>query len=262
MNDITLNGKNTFKLKTPIIILSWIALVLTVISCITYFMGYNGDYNNGDWAYEFEVRFPSIVDLFSLILTVSPYVLLALYVTKFHSNYQKSIIVPVVFGLLAAYPLYYMIETIIFDYSMSVSELVLDIPFIVFGILATISALKGMSNKVLIIIALAIGVLGELYSLINVFQALDFYLEEGLYLYLFTWPIGIIGAICIYVALFLFCTKNKIPTILKISPEKEQKNSEKMSPEQALRTLKDKLELGMITEEEYQTQRAEIISKL
>ena len=35
-----------------------------------------------------------------------------------------------------------------------------------------------------------------------------------------------------------------------------------MNPEQALKLLKDKLDLGMITEEEYQAQRAEIISKL
>ena len=35
-----------------------------------------------------------------------------------------------------------------------------------------------------------------------------------------------------------------------------------MTPEQSLRLLNDKLELGMITEEEYQAQRADIISKL
>ena len=46
------------------------------------------------------------------------------------------------------------------------------------------------------------------------------------------------------------------------SPEEEKKNAKKMDPEQALIILKDKFELGMITEEEYQTQRAKIISKL
>ena len=36
----------------------------------------------------------------------------------------------------------------------------------------------------------------------------------------------------------------------------------KMKPEQALKYLKERLDLGMITEEEYQAQRAEIIRKL
>ena len=42
----------------------------------------------------------------------------------------------------------------------------------------------------------------------------------------------------------------------------EKKIAEKLSPEQALRLLNDKLDFGMITEEEYQAQRNEIISKL
>lgn len=54
--------------------------------------------------------------------------------------------------------------------------------------------------------------------------------------------------------------KNKIPAIIYETPEK--KNTEIRSPEQALKLLKEKFELGMITEEEYQEQRAEIISKL
>ena len=93
-------------------------------------------------------------------------------------------------------------------------------------------------------------------------NAIEWYLEEGLYLYLFTWPICVLGTIAFYIALLLFALKNRIPAIISASPEKEKKNAEKMNPEQALRVLKDKLDFGMITEEEYQAQRAEIISKL
>ena len=41
-----------------------------------------------------------------------------------------------------------------------------------------------------------------------------------------------------------------------------KKEKAELTPEQALKLLKDKLDLDMITEEEYQAQRAEIISKL
>jgi hypothetical protein len=73
---------------------------------------------------------------------------------------------------------------------------------------------------------------------------------------------GIIGTAALYIALLLFGLNNRIPALVSLSPEKERQKTEKMTPEQSLRFLKDKLDLGMITEEEYQTQRAEIISKL
>ena len=69
---------------------------------------------------------------------------------------------------------------------------------------------------------------------------------------------GVISAATFNVALLLFGLKNRIPSILSPYPQK----IEKMNPEQMLRLLKDKFDLGIITEEEYQAQRAEIISKL
>ena len=132
---------------------------------------------------------------------------------------------------------------------------------VAFG-LATFSALKGFNKKVFLIIAMVVGLLVEALSILNIFNAIEWYLEEGLYLYLFTWHIGVLGTIAFYIALLLFALKNRIPAIISASPEKEKKNAEKMNPEQALRVLKDKLDFGMITEEEYQAQRAEIISKL
>ena len=80
-----------------------------------------------------------------------------------------------------------------------------------------------------------------------------------MYLYLFTKPMGIIGTAALYIALLLFGLNNRIPALVYLSPKKKK---EKMTPEQSLRLLKDKLDFGMITEEEYQAQRAEIISKL
>ena len=75
-----------------------------------------------------------------------------------------------------------------------------------------------------------------------------------MYLCLFTEPLG---KIALYIALLLFGLNNKIPAILSPSSETEITN-----PEQALELLKDKLDLNMITKEEYKTKRAEIISKL
>lgn len=66
---------------------------------------------------------------------------------------------------------------------------------------------------------------------------------------------SIIASITLYAALLFFGVKNRIPAILSGSPEKE-------TPEQALRLLKDELDLGNITDEEYAAQRSKIINEL
>lgn len=71
--------------------------------------------------------------------------------------------------------------------------------------------------------------------------------------------IGYIGSIIFYVALFMFYL---IPPVVYIPLEKEKEFAKKISPEQSLKLLKNKLDLGLITNEEYQIQRAEIIKKL
>ena len=139
---------------------------------------------------------------------------------------------------------------------------ILDLAILVCSVLAVISALKGFNKKVFIIISMSVCLLYETLSLLEMFAFMEYYVENSRYLYVFTSPMGIIGAISLYTALLLFGLKNKIPSVLSLSPEKEKARAEKMNPEQALKLLKDKLDLDMITEEEYQAQRAEIIGKL
>ena len=62
--------------------------------------------------------------------------------------------------------------------------------------------------------------------------------------------------------MLLFGLKNRIPAILYASHQKEKRNDEKINPEHALILLKEKFELGMISEEDYQAQRVDIINKL
>ena len=71
---------------------------------------------------------------------------------------------------------------------------------------------------------------------------------------LFSAFLGFIGSSALYVALLIFASKNNIPSV--------EVNTEKMNPEQELKLLQCKYDLNIITEEEYQAQRAKIISKL
>lgn len=262
MNQVILEKQRTLRFKTPIILLSLASLMFTILSCITYFVNYEWEYSDGNSFYELTVGFPSFFELFYLILSIAPYILFFIYLLKFHNEFKATVLVPVIFGLIAITSLYYCIESLIYGYSFYLIDIIHHLLIIPTFALATINALKGFSKNIFLIIAIVAGLIVEFMSIINLFQAISWYLEKELYLYLFTWPISILGTITFYVSLLLFGLKKTIPAILSVSSEKENTNVEKMSPEQALRLLKDKLDLGMISEEEYQTQRAEIISKL
>lgn len=253
MNQTAFDRQRVLKGKTPITVLALIALLCTVLSSITDFAFYSND--------ELTFKF-SFLSLISLALTLAPQVLLILYVVKFFKEFKATIVVPIIFGWVAASHLLSFIIAFVFDYGLNVINLIMNLIAMVTFTLATISALKGLSNKVFIIVPTALSLASSALSLISLFSTFELYARRGYTLYLFTQPVSIIASVTFNIALLLFGLKNRIPAILAVSPEKEKKNAEKMTPEQSLRLLKDKLDLGMITEEEYQAQRADIISKL
>ncbi len=244
-----------FKLKTPIIILSMVALIFRIISDITYCVGYDYD------KYEMNIVFPPFVTFISIMIGLAPIVLFLVYAFKFHKDFKAIVCVPIVFVLLAFAPIYGIIRRLIMEYGFHFADLTIPLTIASF-VLATISALKGFSEKTYTIIAFSIIFLLNLYSIISIFPIIDFYLRGEFYIYLIASACGILGTISFNISLFLFAMNNRIPAILTPSPEQEKKISEKMSPEQLLRSLKDKLDFGMISEEEYQAQRADIINKL
>ena len=250
MNQTAFDRQRVLKGKTPITILAVIALVCTVLSSITYFAFYSNDD-------ELVFHFPSFLSLISLALSLAPKVLLILYVFMFFKEFKATIIVPIIFGCIAASSLFSFINT----FAVFGTRIINLITMVTFT-LATISALKGLSNKVFIIIPTALSLALSALSLVSLFSTFELYARWGYTLYLFTQPVGIIASVTFNIALLLFGLKNRIPAILAVSPEKEKKNAEKMTPEQSLRLLNDKLELGMITEEEYKAQRTEIINNL
>lgn len=250
-----MNSKENFKLKTPIIILSIVALVFRIINSITYFVDY--DYiKYGE--YEINTVFPPFVSLISLIIGLAPIVLFLVYIFKFHKDFKAAICVPIVFGLIAFNPIYNIISNLIMGYGFYFEYLISSAPFV----LAIISALKGFSKKSLTIIAFSVSFIICVFSIISMFLNIGYYLSNELYIILIPSLCGILGTISFYISLFLFAMNNRIPTLLTFSSEHENKNPEKMSPEQSLKLIKDKLDCGIISEEEYQAQRADIISKL
>lgn len=265
MDNIITKKNKSLKCGSAIKVLSIISLICTALSCISYFFYYDSDYINGEWVnVGLTFRFPYMISLISLLLTIVPTILLVLYIFKFHSKLKATVLVPIIFGIFGLNTIFnFLFGNGYYGYFLPYGIYrILDLAILVCSVLAVISALKGFNKKIFIIIAMSVCLLNEALSLIGVFSIMHYYIEDSSYLYLFTSPMSIIGSITLYVALLLFALKNKIPSVLALSPQKEKARAEKMNPEQALKLLKDKLDLDMITEEEYQAQRAEIISKL
>lgn len=251
--DNTIATKNqSLKCGFAIKALSIISLIFSVFACSEAFFCYS--FIDDRWVISAGNPFysPGMIVL-RLLLILAPIILLMLYIFKFHGKLKATVLVPIIFGF----------NTIrfLFVYGYYGRYLLLELVILVCVMLAVISALKGFSKKVFLIISMVICLLGDTLSLISAFVNMNHYIEESMYLYIFMGPLSVIGEIMFHTALLIFGLKNRIPAI--ISPRKKVKTKAgKMNPEQALKLLKKELEQGLITEEEYQAKRAEIISKL
>lgn len=210
--------------KREVVILSWISAICTLTSFAANLIeGYRIDVLNV---------------LFAL---VSPLILL-LYIFKCQKSSRATFLVPIAFyaGVGSSNSL--------FDMYISGFILIFIFAF-AFGIMA-FGALKGFENKKLILIPTIVVIIIELLTLIEAISyAYDFisFCSDLL---------GVVASISMTLALFVFGFKNNIPALIA---KKERKDR---TTEKELNLLKEKLDLGIITEEEYKEKRAEIIGKL
>ena len=150
-------------------------------------------------------------------------VLFIAYVLVLYTKQKAAIIIPIILGMMVLAPFN---QYKIFDLNY--------ILLVVFCVVSIINVLKGNPSKTFIIIAMAIFYYGTIsydeYNMLDGMQGLS-------------------------IAIILYVLKYDIPAIL-------QKPLQEMSAEQELGMLKTKLELKLISEEEYQEQRAKIINNI
>ena len=276
MEQTSLKAQGTLKCKKTLMILSSVSLICIIISSIqNFFTQYVYPYENGTYYKETVIIPQNILSVLTLLLKLAPAVLLVLYVFWLHKKAKSKIIIPIILGAISLYfPLYYLNEYMMYWYVnwFDIEELIhyfinrlgSDFPIPLLHVFITItfalsiiSALKGLTNKVMLIIATALGLAAELFRFIGIIRDMDFFLHYQLYLAIFLVICEIIGFILLYISILLFGLKNRPP-----AKEKERSKRKPLSPEKELRALNEKLELGIITQEEYQSQRAEIIRML
>ncbi len=257
---------NNIKYKTLIIFLLSASILCTVFGSATYFLRYDfNDLSSGNLSYELVFELPNIIIILPLLLTFAPRILLLVYIWKFHGQYKAAVLYPIACGLIAVIS-FLSIVSIVYDLfsgsGFEIITLIIHTAIMISFVLLTIDATKGLNKKIYTIIATSIALGASLLSLVSALKYCTYYMELGWYLYTFTTFASIIGAMALYASLLLFGLHNRIPALISGARDQEKEQTKKMTPAQALRFLKNQFDLGLLTEEEYQTQRAEIIRKL
>lgn len=239
-----MNEKN-MKIKVPMLALSLVSLAFIALCFVidTIFL------KSGLKAV--------IYDIYILV----PPVLVMLYVLRLHKSTKAKFVMSLIFALIAATPVCYSIvfglDSLI--HGVNNFRTLFAVTVIAF-LLATISVAKGFSEKILAI-AITAGLLVECANLIFNVPIIKGFLYDDSHMRLIAllWLFEPLGRITLYVAFLLFSLKGKRVSDFVLPPDKA---IEDMSPEQALKALKEKFEQGVISEEEYSAKRAEIINKL
>ena len=269
--------KKTVPLKAgwAIKILAILGLLFIAIYCSIY------QYHDGNFIFLLHFNFRQM--FFNLIHLI-PGILFIVYIFKAYKNLRASILMPIVFGLIVVQQIYdivmwfdniFFIEERCFMYTydayMEYASAYENFWYLVYSvsfwancivticfILAIICALKGFNNKYLIIILLSLSLLCLVFDMSGARNYMRFFGVSFCFFNVFSYYIG---QILLCVAFLLFGAKNRIKPILK--PKKaENIKINTQNTGKALKELKNMLDFGMITEEEYQAQRAEIIKKL
>ncbi len=241
---MTVEGNNNFRYKTLVMVLSVISVVCTVLSLVrrySIFLVFNNKV--------ITFYLPSL--LLTLALIICARILFFIFALKFHSQAKAAVLYPITCGLLAAT---YLLSGML-GRGIDIVDTVVAISFI----LLTIGSLKGLVNKAYIIIAAVIGISAIAYSIFSLYTYYyDYYSSLDL---IFEFA-SIIGHIALFAGLLIFGLSNEIPPILKPSLAKQIKQLKEMPPDKALELLNELFNQGKLTEEEYRSQRADIISTI
>ena len=202
------------------------------------------------------------IDFILQLLLVSSLFVFLLYMLKIYKKKNAGILLFVVFGL----QIFSLLSVIILcavnvSYNYAFGDFFFLICNIICLTIAMICLLKGFkNNKQLYVLVISIVLGFRIFYSFLFFRTYYQYVFEGYYGFLmciyryFDITCSLSGDIPFFVALLLLGLGNKLPSIILL------KNVH--NPTQTLEILKEKMELGMITEEEYQKERAEIINKL
>lgn len=268
MRELSLSELKTSIKEKHIYTSAYASIILLVVHYFTYFFRAVNDSTGAPIALYF------LIPIFNIV----PYILLILYLKKYHNEPKSTNLFRIMFTVLALTKLLQIMElfglfpptyNVYYAYIHSFSLSVLDVIFIISYVLFIKKSSSELSKRIAFLICIVCDIICE-WKLLDSSTNFGFIDNlTGYIIFLIDFCAKVFSKILLYVSLGLFYIKHKMPALSSSLPPKAQepenassKNDIPASPEQELAALKNKLILNTITEEEYNAQRAEIISKL
>ncbi len=246
-------------LKTPMLIIAWVACGLISMSCITYFAYFSDSYSGLD---RIIFDMPGFRQFIFLCLELAAPILFALYITIFHEKKQMGIFMPIIFGVLATPILFNTFNYIKYGFGSVMSILIYlsKLPFAALCIMTMIGYFTGKQNKIFALIGMAVGLFVQFLILINSF--VTYYT----FTYLFFDFLSIMGYSALFVLLAAFMMisgSDKNASTSASIPTRNPMGSSGLTPQQqALINVNEAYKSGRITEEEYILRRDTILRNI
>ncbi len=240
--------KKKIKCEKQIMILSITAVVYTVFASMRHLFEYEPYMRRGKVNYKMTFCLPDFGEVLYWLISIIPSVLLLMYVSKFYKQRKTTVIYPIICGIIVVWQ---WLLPLGFGGLVGLSyNFISWIGIVVSFLLLTINGIMGLEKKACTITATSLGIASQLLWLVQFF-AFGILYSDGYSLWMWCQLMELIGTTSLYIALYLYSLNNRIPALVS-----------RLSHEEPLRILKDRLDYGEITEEDYRKQRAKIVSEL
>ena len=206
------------------------------------------------------VSYFNIFDLLFTLITLTPFILIMVYVPKLHDASKGAILVPLSFILLGSSPILSMIYNILFTGYVYWLNLVWCSLLGAAFTLAAIGAFTGFSKKPLIVTGMSLLIGAESFILIIDLITMIQYYE---FLYIISVFAGLLSYIFFGITMLIFGINNTIPAYCKAPVGMYHGYASSYaipSKEAQLRALDEQFRLGMISPDQYAAQRMYILS--
>lgn len=239
-------------------IFSIIALVFELLQISLCFFYCIGD--------KFFFNMPSVDSLVVYLFAIAPFVLFFVYVIACHKKYKASFLIPLVYILLLAGAVNNIINCIVMGFSLSFYGVFMHMLLIiayVFAIISGFKAFKGTVAKVFIIISMSLCILKWIIATVHGIPTMENIIRQEQYYFLTLEILSTPAPIFLYVATLLLGAKNTLrPASTPARIEAKPTQDRTVSAGEALRSLNEKYEKGLISEQDYEAQRATIVKFL
>lgn len=188
------------------------------------------------------------------IVKAVPAILLLIYLFIFYSNNNRNVLLSISFIFSSFFAFISIISLDYFKDFFGIVSFILSIFIFCGWIISTIGVFSGFSHKLYKTSFNVLSILIAAFNILLIIQCLISWIQYGYDFYTLVLLIDLLAGLVICFGRYLL--------INNVEFKKVSVQPTEFSPEQALRILKDKFEVGVISEEEYQKQRKEIIRSI